>query len=208
MLSPREIVEIIEFLRTALWKLAESGSDVSAAVGIAERFDVLREEFRKQRDRFAADVDELASLSRRFQFILNERLSQVVDRFHRVNEEISRGEREKAFLRGTLIRIAGESGQRQLMGTKAQVRVREISARQLPLPRSSERLQLEEVLRTAGAWDHVSQLSRPRLEQAIAGKRIPENLQPQLDALCPVKVSHQLTCTVLTPQVPEKGPAA
>ncbi len=193
MLSKQEINGHMRFLSSEIEALAAGDRNLPGCIAIDERFRALRDQYRQQPDTLGGCIGELSQLSKRFDALLGERLTSVVDRFNEVSEQVHRAEQEKAFWRDFLIRNAVQAGQERLHGTTATVRVRSMDTRKLPAAGVPERDRLEELIRASGCWEQVTQLSRPRLQRALA-----QNLfdKPQADAieqLCPTTVTYQVT---------------
>ncbi|MFQ5807232.1 MAG: hypothetical protein ACE5I3_12355, partial [Phycisphaerae bacterium] len=193
MLSSQEIDAHIQSIAAALDALSAGGGNLSGCMEIDERFGALREQYRQQPDSLAGRVQRLSELSRRFDDLLADRLTRVVDRFHEVNEQIRLGEQEKAFWRSFLIRTATQARQEYLNGTAATVHVRSIRSRTLPPAGGSTRARLEDLVRQSGCWEQVSQLSRTRLERALAGKVFARPQAEAIEQLCPATIVHQVS---------------
>lgn len=193
MLSTPEIDAHIQSIVAALDALAAGDENLSGCLEIGERFRMLREQYRQQPDSLAGRVQRLAELSRRFDDLLANRLTLVVDRFHEVNEQIRLGEQEKAFWRSFLIRAATQARQERLNGIAATVRVRSVQSRTLPPAGGSERARLEDLVRESGCWEQVSQLSRTRLERALAGNVFAGPQAEAIEQLCPATAVHQVS---------------
>ena len=194
MLSSQNVDAHIQFISSALDDLAADDANLAAGVDIDERFKVLRNQYRELPDSLAGHMPRLSKLSKRFNELLTSRLARVVDRFHEVNGEIHRAEREKAFWRDFLIRLAGETEQEYLDGAVARVRVRSLRSRTLPPAGADERNRLEDLIYVSGCWEQVSQLSRSKLEHALAENLFAKPQADEIDQLCPEAVRHQVSC--------------
>ena len=198
MPSSQNVDAQIQFISSALDDLAPDSADLTVGVEIDERFKILRDQYRQQPDSLAGHMPRLSELSRRFKELLAGRLARVVDRFHEVNGEIHRAEREKAFWRDFLIRVAGETQQEYLDGAAAKVRVRSLPSRTLPPAGADERNRLEDLIYASGCWEQVSQLSRAKLERALAENLFAKPQADEIDKLCPTTVRHQVSCYPLS----------
>ena len=196
MLSSPEIDAHIQSIAAAVDALATRDESLSGCLEIGERFRTLREQYQQQPDSLAGRVPRLAELSRRFDDLLADRLTLVVDRFHEVNEQIHRGEQEKAFWRSFLIRAATQARKEHLNGTAATVRVRSVQSRTLPPAGGSDRARLEKLIRESGCWEQASQLSRSRLERALASHVFAGPQADAIEQLCPVTIVHQVSSRV------------
>jgi len=198
MLSEHEIGEHLACLTAALDRLSSDHAGLEACVDIAERFEALRQQYRQQPASLASWVSRLAELRRRFDQLLGMRLSQIVDRFHQIGEQIRLAEREKACWRDQLIRIASESRRDQLDGNSAVVRIRSVMSRTVPPAGSLQRQQLEAILRESGCWEQVSQLSRPKLDRAMKNSLLAKPQADEVERICPVSQIHQVSCRART----------
>lgn len=197
MLSKREIDEYIAFIGDALDGLGAGDGDLSRCMEVHERFSALRDQYRQQPDSLGEHTTRLSELSKRFDDLLTGRLPLIVDRFNEVNEQIRLVQQEKAFWRDFLIRRAVQARQGQLNGTLATVRVRSTQSRTLPPVGSSERSQLEDLIRDSGRWEQVSQLSRPKLQRALAGSVFAGEEAAAIEYLCPSTETYQVSSRAL-----------
>jgi hypothetical protein len=193
MLSEHEIGEHISYLTAAVDRLSTDHADLDEYVAVAERFEILREQYRRQPGSLASCISRLSELRRRFDQLIRARMAEVVDRFHQINEQIRLAEREKACWRDQFIRISTQSGLRQVEGRLASVQVRSTLSRTLPQAGTPERQQLESLLRQSGCWEQVSQLSRPKLDRATKDNLLPNPQIAEVDRLCPVSRIYQVS---------------
>ena len=194
MLSSQNVDAHIQFISRALDDLAADDANLAVGVEIDERFRALRDQYRELPDSLARHMPRLSELSNRFNDLLASRLAQAVDRFNEVNGEIHRAEREKAFWREFLIRLADETRREYLDGAVARVRVRSLRSRMLPPTGADERHRLEDLIYASGCWEQVSQLSRSKLEHALAENVFAKPQADEIDQLCPEAVRHQVSC--------------
>jgi len=198
MLSGKEIEAHVESITSRLAIIAQEETGLAGCMEIAEKFGVLREEYRRQPEAFAGQRERLAQLRKRFDEVLASRLDAVIDRFHEVAEAVRRAESEKAFWRDFLIRRSAQLRQEQLNGANAVVRVRTKESRLLPAVQSPERDRLEVLIRQSGQWDQVSQLARARLEKAMNDGLFSKGDTDAIGQLCPLTVVHQVTSRSLS----------
>ncbi|MFH1419216.1 MAG: hypothetical protein ABII12_13140 [Planctomycetota bacterium] len=199
MLSREQIGNTIAKIRTALDGLAAGTDDLDRCREVDDDFEALRSQYRSSPETLADGVEELAKLRNRFDELLRARAPAVVDRFHALNQELDRAGREKEFWRGFLIRLAESERREHIGGAAADVRVRSTVGRRMPPPQSEGRQKLEQFVRAAGRWEAVSQLSRPKLERALANGQFAPPIAGEIEALCPTEVRHMVSCT---PRVP------
>ena len=193
MLSDQEVDASIQFIAAALKALAADEGDLSKCPDIAERFKVLRDQYRERPESLAQRVSQLSELRGRFDELLSRRLALIVDRFCEVDGRLRAAQQEKAFWRGFLIRQADQTRQEFLNGTAGTVRVRSVRSRILPPAGGSDRVHLEELIRASGYWEKVSQLSRAKLERALAGNLFAGSEAEAIGQLCPATVRYQVT---------------
>ncbi len=192
MLSRGEIVRSIECITSKLDGMKQSEDEMSACAEISIQFTVLREQYRTRPESMAGYVEQLAQLRRRFDDLLQARMASVIDRFNAVTERIRRAQQEREFWRAFLIRKATQDQVQQLDGATSAVRVRSVESRLIPPAGASERQQVEDLIRKAGCWEHVSQLSRTRLEKALAGDVLPKAQAEEVERLCPMTTRYQV----------------
>jgi len=197
MPSKETIRDHIQSITNGLDDLASGNGNLSMCVEIGEQFNHLRDYYRKEPESMTDFVGRLGELSKRFDALLAERSSQIVDHFHRINERLRLVEQEKQFWRDFLIRQATESRNEYLNGSAASVRVKSNVTRSLPSAQSNERIQLEDLIRESGCWDKVSQLSGPKLNKALENHLLPDNQAATIEQLCPTTVIHQVSSRVL-----------
>ncbi len=193
MLNRAEIERHIESIATGLDHLAKDSADLNGYIEIQEHFAFLREQYRRFPEDFRWAVDRLAQLRRKFDESVDSRLAQVVDRFHETNERLHQAEKDKAALRELLIGAASRLHVERLDGGIASAHIRTQETRQLPPIGSDLREQLESAIRATGCWNQVSQLSRPRLEKLLASRQLSPSQSEELDKLCPITITHQVT---------------
>jgi hypothetical protein len=193
MLTSRQIDDHISTIVTTIGELARGNGDLARFAETHDRFEALREHYRLHPETLTARVQELAALRKRFVALLAPRLSEIVDRFHALNQEIKAAEQERECWRDALVRLALDAGGPQLTGRGAVVRVRAVQFRSVPAARSEERQQLETLIRTTGLWEQVSQLSRPKLEKSLKERLFDAQTTQAIDRLCPATVSYQVT---------------
>ena len=192
MLSRGEIARSIECITSKLDGMKKGGEEMSACAEISILFTALREQYRRQPESLAGWVEELAQLRRRFEDLLQDHVASVIDRFDAVTDQIRRAQQEREFWRGFLIRKATQDQVQQLDGATSAVRVRSVESRLIPPAGASERQQMEDLIRNAGCWEHVSQLSRTRLEKALAEGVLPKSQSQEVERLCPVTTRYQV----------------
>ncbi len=190
MLSRHEIESRVQVIANTL---SNQDCSLCACAEVDRLFSTLRDEYRRNAAGFSDLLDRLAQLRKLFDEILASRVPQIIDHFHEVNEQIRRAEEEKAVWRDFLIRIAVRDRRERLTGTAFGVRVRSLEVRQLPGTGTPAREQLESIVRAAGCWDQVSQLSKTRLEKAMSAGQVPSEHSGDIDRLCPVTVIHQVS---------------
>ncbi len=193
MLSDREIEEQVTYITARLDTLAADRPDLTLSAELAERFRTLREQYQQRPASLQRRVQQLATLSKRFDECMAAQLPLVVDRFHELNEQIRHANSEKELWRDFLIRRATDSRQEHRAGNAAVVRVRSVQARALPSAASAERKRLEDLIRESGQWGQVSQLSGPKLQRALAGNLFDRPQAEAIGQLCPPTVIHQVS---------------
>jgi hypothetical protein len=196
MLPRQEIENRIASIGSSLDELDRDGT-LEACFEIDQLFRTLREEYRRHPEALTGLVPQLTGLSRRFDEILSVRVAQIVDRFHDINERIRRAEQEKTAWREFLIRSATRARTDRLSGSTACIRLKSQEIRQMPASGSEDRRQLEDLIRSSGCWEQVSQLSRPKLEKAIDSGQIPQAQAGDIERLCPISVMHQVSSQLL-----------
>ncbi len=198
MLSQAEIQEHITKIRSSIDGLEQDQTDLAPCVDTQGRLDALRAQYKESPVPLTAYLEELAELRLRFNRVLAARLPQVVDRFHVVTQEVHRAEEEKAVWRDILIEQASESRNDSLRGMTSMVQIRTRQSRKLPPTTSDDRKELEHLVRQAGLWDELSQLSRPKLEKSLGSGQFPPQTASAIEQLCPAMPSHQVTVRSLT----------
>ena len=193
MLARAEIEKRIGVIVAGLDRLAAADANIEDGIGVHQEFEFLREQYRRSPADLAWAVYQLGQLRRRFDELVNSRLAQVIDRGHDMNEWIRQAEAEKAVWRDVLIRAATRQRVDHLAGQTASIQIRAHEARQLPPAGTDLRDLLESAVRQAGCWDHVSQLSRPKLEKVLASRQLPPDQAEQIDRLCPITIMHQVS---------------
>jgi len=191
-MSPRQIAEHVDAIAGALARF--SAGEPFQLAEVAERFRVLRDQYRAEPKSLDAHVSRLSQLSGQFDALLNARLPDVVDRYHRVADQIRRAESEKQYLRDFLVRKAGP-GRMTLAGTAAELTVRPCQSRVLPAAGTEPRARLEQLIQETGQWQQVSQLSRSKLQRALQDSVFGER-QQAIAQMCPVTTIHQITSRV------------
>jgi hypothetical protein len=188
-----EIEEHVAFIAVAVNELALGGGDLERFGEVSERLQLLRALYKRQPEPLSSFITKLTELSRRFESLLDARMPEIVDRYHHVNEQLRRIEREKDYLREYLIRRAGPGPRETVPGVSAEVVVRSLPTRLLPPAGTVQRGKLERLLAQSGVWPEVSQLSRSKLQQALAKGRLSADDQRAIEELCPPTVVHQVT---------------
>lgn len=177
----------IGFLRDSLRRLSSGTADASTWPGVAERFQSLRAQYAANPDALRPHVPQLTELRRQYDELLDAEQPRTIDRFHELGEQIRTAEAEREFLRQYFIRRAAG---RELTGTTASLTVRSRVSLSIPKPGSDARTRLDELLRSSGRWDEVSQLAGPRLLRALDRKRFAPEQQAAIEHLCPRTVTH------------------
>lgn len=194
--SPQVVAELIRELAAGVDEVGAKGADIRRCGEVGRKIQRLRVMYQMHPQALNGHLTRLSELSTRFERVLAERLAEVVDRYHAIGEQLRSVQEEKAYLREFLVRQAGTGGG-QLRGARAEARVRAITGRTMPAAGTPARTQLEEVIRTAGVWEAVSQLSRARLQRALDEPSFGGAQHGVLLGLCPLKTTHQVTCQAL-----------
>lgn len=195
-MSRDEVEQMVAEIAAELGVLATRPGGLADYARVGTRLHRLRVQFQRNRDVLNGHVPRLSQLSRQFEAHLDPRLPEVIDRFHALGEEARRIEDERTYLREFIIRRATQAGLAALRGRNSEVRLRTLHARHMPPAGTPARAQLEELIRRAGLWDEVSQLSRPRLHEALDEQRCGAAAEA-IARLCPMTLSHQVTTRAL-----------
>jgi hypothetical protein len=200
MLSSQEIDRHIADIRSGLQQIAETADSLPLCCRIHQHLEALRQQYREYPTTLTARVQELALLHAQFEVHLAARMTVIVDHLHEINQAIRTAEDERQFWRDVLVQHARTSGCLQIEGAAAVVRVRALQARLMPPAHSNERTRLEELIRSAGVWDRVSQLSRPKLEKSLNERAFDAQTAEAIGQLCPPTVTYQVTSRALAAQ--------
>jgi hypothetical protein len=191
MLSPQQIDEHVAEIRDRVTVLPRGTVAPADVAAVAERFGVLRSQYRAAPTTMSSQLAALAELRRQFDTLLDACLEQVVDRYHQFSETIRRAEHERDFLRQYLIhKFAG--GERVLRGRAAEVVVQAVTGRSVPAAGTDSRARLEALLQQTRQWLAVSQLSRSKLQHALEDAHFGERSRGEIDKLCPKTVTHRV----------------
>ncbi len=197
VLSGQAIETHVARISAQLDELASDGSGLSPCVDIAERFELLREQYRSQPQTLEPHTRGLADLRQRFDELLVNLMPRAIDRLHDVNGQLRRLEMEKEFWRQVVIRRAVETGQESLKGRNSFVLVRVVSGRTLPPRDSVQRKELEGIVDEARCRDQVSYLSGSRLHKFLSAGTLDAAYQQKIDQLCPLVTRHQVSSRLL-----------
>ena len=159
---------------------------------VAARFEFLRQEYRTRPASFGEEVRALSDLSRRFEALLSRRMTELVDRYEWLREELDRLEEEKRAWREFLIRAAGGAKEKLFKGLHAEIRVRGVPGVVMPKAGTDDRNRLEAIIREVGIWESVSQLSSSKLQQEIDKGALPADRQDEVRRLCPTTTRFQV----------------
>ena len=192
-LSQHEIEEQVAQIEVVLEQLRAGDGDMARLGEVAERLALLRAQYRAHPESLNGYVPKLRQLGKRFEALLASRLSEVVDRFHRLGQELHRIEREKEFWLKYLISRAGPGRQEKLAGVTADVIVRSLQTRSLPPAGGEARTRLEGLVRETGHWQEVSQLARAKLDHALAKSLFTSEQRRAISELCPAAIVHQVS---------------
>ncbi len=193
MLTREQIDAHIALIGTVLDEFERGEADLSHCFRAHRRFEELRRQYRELPQSLAGHVEQLSALRKRFDQLLASRAQAVVDWYHDLSTRIRESETEKAYWREVLIQLAQSSGQADLAGGQARVQVRAVASRKLPPAQSPERERLVQLIREAGQWEQVSQLSSRRLADAVAGQTFDESLRRAIEELAPGTTIHHVS---------------
>lgn len=193
VLSGQAIEEHIAHISAQLDQLASQGDELSPCVDIAERFELLREQYRSQPQTIEPHTRGLADLRQRFDELLVNLMPRAIDRLHDVNGQLRRLEMEKEFWRQVVIRRAVDTRQESLKGRNSFVLIRAVSGRTLPPRDSGQRKELEDTVDEAGCRAQVSYLSASRLHKFMCAGTLEAAYQKRLTKLCPIVTRHQVS---------------
>lgn len=191
-LSRQEIERHAAHIATALGE-PTAGDDLTRLADAGRRLQLLRSQYRACPNSLNGYVPKLTELSQQFDTLLETRLPRIVDRFHEVSEQIRRAQYEKDFWREHLIAQCPTGRRESLHGADADVVVRSTESRLLPPAKTEHRAQLDRLVRESGHWTEVSQLSRSKLQQALAKALFGPAQRQAIEELCPLTVVHQVT---------------
>ena len=197
ILSEQAIETHVARISDQLDELASDGSELSPCVDIADRFELLREQYRSQPRRLEPHTRRLADLRQRFDELLVNLMPRAIDRLHDVNGQLRRLQMEREFWRQVVIRRAVETGQESLKGLNSFVLVRAVSGRTLPPGDSGPRKELEDILDGAGCRAQVSYLSASKLHKFMSAGMLEAVYQEKINKLCPVVTRHQVSSRLL-----------
>jgi len=182
-------VRVIESQLSAANPEATAGGATTWGL-VGQTFQTLREQYRQRPASLAAHAARLSELRTRFDGILEPHLSAVVDHFREINDQIRQLEMEREFWREYLVRKTSQLQREELRGNSSFIRVRTTQTREIPPAGTASRKTLEQLIRDAGQWQLVSQLSRPKLQQAIAEKKLEQPLAESIDRMCPMRTTY------------------
>lgn len=173
---------------------AGSAGDVDSLGGIADEFDRLRAEFRRDPHAFTPHLDRLGSLREEFDRLVRRRITSVADRYFEVTRSLAALEQERERWRDAILRACRDGSTRRVAALRVTIEVSESTTLCVPDSKDPARPKLEEVLRSAGVWEDVSQLSAPRLAQALERGRLPAPVAAEVRRLCPETTRFTVRC--------------
>lgn len=197
VLSGQAIETHVARISAQLDELASDGSELSPCVDIAERFELLREQYRSQPQTLELHTRGLADLRQRFDELLGDLMPRAIDRLHDVNGQLRRLEMEKEFWRQVVIRRAVETGQEILKGRHSFVLIRAVPGCTLPPRDIGQRKELEDIVDEAGCRAQVSYLSASKLHKLMSASTLEAADQKKINELCPVVTRHQVSSRLL-----------
>ncbi len=104
----------------------------------------------------------------------------LVDRYMRIDEEISRLEKEKEQVKKAIIEKARLSEMHTLTGSSHKIRVWPYRQCSLPEYSDSRRGELENIIKSLGLWERFSTLSSTGLSKALENSSIPEEARTKI----------------------------
>ncbi len=194
MLTENELTFKIRQIKSWLENLSTENADLSLILEIESALEQLRKQYRQQPDVFKSWVAELASLRREYHLLIRGLLSQMVDHFYSLNTLMKQIEDEKQAWRSVFLELAKEQSTDNFRGMHALLQVKQVQQRKLPPAKSSDRRQLEDILRKSGYWLQVSQVSRQKLMSALGHKDLPEDLTKRIEPLFPLETNAMVFC--------------
>jgi len=110
----------------------------------------------------------------------NDDAKALVDRYMRLEEEISKLEEEKDMVKKAIIEKSRKSDTNTFSGSSHRIRV--WPYRQCSLPEYSDvrRGELESVIKSLGLWERFSTLSSTGLSKALEGSSLPEDARARI----------------------------
>ena len=129
-------------------------------------------------------------------------ISDIVDRFHDLGQQIRTARTERDALRQRLLHRAREVGENRLAGGRARVLIKQINIPRLPQTGSAERDRLEARVNAAGRWRAVSHLSAAKLGAALANDLFTPDDQADIQAQMPALQTTRITSRALKPCPP------
>ena len=186
MITQSELDQAVTMIDDLLNGLESPDPDLGVCLQLDSLFTYLSDEYQDNGALF--DPQKLETLKQqkiRYAAAVNKCLEQIVDRFHALTQQAQAAKDEREKWRDLLINVADS---KQAAFSSAHVRVEIKPTEQLALPPggSSNRQELEELLKAAGKWETVSDLSYARLHRAIQGGDLDEPTRQAVDELCPV----------------------
>ncbi len=173
-------------------RVAGGELDLEEVLRIEARFIGLRRIAEETPGTLDPHLEALREARTRFERLKAPLAVRIVDELYRVRGVIRNIEEREVRLREALVWLSRTSGHKAVQGVEAQAEVTAAAKLRVPPSGTPGRIEVERIVRDAGAWGRVSVLYGPWLEKALRTGAFRGEARKRLETLCPKRTAHTI----------------